>query len=631
MTYVPRILIIDDVLGQARHGKNPRREDFCTRTGMRDITGDVSARQRKRPVAEAVFFSGQRLASDNRVENDLDATLEAIRRGWESRPRWSLLFLDLHFKTGVLKSDGTPKGRAADRDPTNYFGLTILEALWEDPVLRDIPVVITSSMEREPVEERFAHHGVFSFVDKVDITPKRVRDLLLTYGLIPDEPIRGQDLQAEPGSSIRREKSRPKIIGRSISLLKSLREARRRAQLKRDNILILGESGTGKELLSRYIHEQAEVQGDFVPVFIQGVPDDLVTTRLFGQEKGAYTDAKKDRPGPAELANKGTLFIDEFGDITPSVQSKLLRLLDKNVRETQRLGSNEAIKIDLQVVLATNRIDLLFGGDFRGDLLARTRARDPVVLPPLRERTEDIPLLVEHFVRSFERKYNAQKREIAEEALDVIRGYEWPANVRELASVLDSAVHRFRDMRYLSSSHLKLDGLGPSTSVSPTTSPASKQDEILGPHIQENRPATHSSSEGLYDLIERIGTLDPSALRRDEIQGVLIPLHRAYYTLLARLLDRSLSATRELSNNSFEYTNAIRLLVGEELPADKLQSTDARRYIKRLLKFDEKLDTQLEFLTDIISELSALQEFLADEAPSQVREVLHERAEGSRP
>jgi DNA-binding NtrC family response regulator len=598
---------------------------------MRDITGDVSARQRKRPVAEAVFFSGQRLVSDNRAENDLDATLEAIRRGWESRPRWSLLFLDLHFKTGVLKSDGTPKGRAADRDPTNYFGLTILEALWEDPVLRDIPVVITSSMEREPVEERFAHHGVFSFVDKVDITPKRVRDLLLTYGLIPDEPIRGQDLQAAPGSSIRTEKSRPKIIGRSVSLLKSLREARRRAQLQNDNILVLGESGTGKELISRYIHEQAAVQGAFIPVFIPGGSDTLVADLLFGHVKGAFTGAVADRPGPAELADKGTLFIDEFGDITPSVQSKLLRLLDKNIRETQRLGSNDTIEVDLQVVLATNRLDILFGDDFRGDLLARTGARDPVTLPPLRKRAQDVPLLVEHFVRTFERKHNAQRREVPEEALDLIRAYEWPGNIRELATVLEQAVHRYKDLGYLSSKHLNLEDRMRVHSVPAEAPPEHEQEsDTVERTIHEESTSGLESGIDLESLTNTIHHLDVDALRRADVEGALIPLHRAYYGLLLRLLDRSLDETRELSNQRFEYTNAVRLLVGGDEPLENFNSTDARRYIKRILKFDEKLDTQLNFLTDFISELPNLRAFLDEKAPRQIRDVLQERRDTDR-
>ena len=620
MTYTPRILVIDDVYGRAVDGNNPWREDFCTATGMQDITQDVEARQRKRPVAEAYFISGQRLVSGNKIENDLEGTLDVIRRGWEAPPRWSLLFLDLHFKTGFLKDNGTAEGRRADRDPEQYFGLTILEKIWQDPALRDVPVVITSSMSREPIEERFAHHGVFSFVDKSDITPATVRDLLLTYGLIPDEPIRGQDLQAPPGSSLAEGNDRPKIRGHSIPLLKSLREARRRAQLQRDNILVLGESGTGKELLSRYIHEQAAVQGDFVPVFIQGVSDTLVADLLFGHVKGAFTGAVEDRPGPAELADNGTLFIDEFGDITPSVQSRLLRLLDKNIRETQRLGSNERQKVDLQVVLATNRMDVLFGGDFRGDLLGRTDAHDPVTLPPLRERSEDIPLLVEHFVRTFEHKYDARTREISEDILDTISSHDWPRNIRELASVLEKAVHRYKGVGHLSSIHLGL-----ASRVQPH--PVAKRGH--GKREQEPREEDQPdlSEHDLQGLIARIEALDLTSLRKHELQGVLVPLHQAYYRLLARLLDRSLDTTRTLSNNSFEYTNAVRLLLGDEMPAAEFKSTDARRYIKRILKFDEKLDTNLEFLTDLLSDLPALKEFLDQEAPVQVREVLQQRLE----
>jgi len=248
--------------------------------------------------------------------------------------------------------------------------------------------------------------------------------------------------------------------------------------------------------------------------------------------------------------------------------------------------------------------------------LGRTDAHDPVTLPPLRERSEDIPLLVEHFVRTFENEFDARTREISEDVLDTIGSHDWPRNIRELASVLEKAVHRYKGVGHLSSVHLGLDSrIQPHTVPSLTDQVAERnhgkrEDK---PRVEEDQ--RDSSEQNLQGLIARIDALDSTSLRRHELKGVLVPLHQAYYRLLARLLDRSLDATRSLSNNSFKYTNAVRLLLGDEMPAEEFKATDARRYIRRILKFDEKLDTKLEFLTDLISDLPALKEFLDEEAP----------------
>ncbi|MEM8550691.1 MAG: sigma 54-interacting transcriptional regulator, partial [Verrucomicrobiota bacterium] len=385
MSTLPRILVIDDVYGRMRDGRNRDRESFCVRLGLQDVTGDGTPEEINHPVAEVVFLRGQ-VEEEGQVQNDLEGTLGQVRSGWAEWPRWALLLLDLHFKTGRIASGGEPVGSEHDRDPAHYFGLTILDHLWQDPSLRNIPVVLLSAMERNEIEARFAERGVLDFVDKNELDRDSLWGLLKQQGLIKDR----------------------EIIGHALSLLQCLRAARRRAMQGDDNILILGETGTGKELLAEYVHKWSRRPGRYETLFTQGVPETLIEDKLFGHVKGAFTDAKSDEAGAADLANQGTLFIDEFGDIPATIQNKLLRLLDKNVREAQRLGSREVQKLDLQVVMATNRLDILTASGFRNDLLSRAKVRNPVVLPPLRERLEDIPLLVNHFVRKFEKAFEAK-------------------------------------------------------------------------------------------------------------------------------------------------------------------------------------------------------------------------------
>ncbi|MFQ6042928.1 MAG: hypothetical protein ACE5PV_18915, partial [Candidatus Poribacteria bacterium] len=165
---LPRVLVIDDLYGRS----NEDREDFCVRMGLKDITnGEVSKGAPEtipNPLAEGVFCRGQ-VETGGHVENDLPGTFEVVRGGWEQWPRWALVFLDLQFKTGRIGLDGEPQGRPSDSDPASYFGLTILENLWKDPSLRDIPVVILSAMERDTIERRFADRGVWDFIDKTEI------------------------------------------------------------------------------------------------------------------------------------------------------------------------------------------------------------------------------------------------------------------------------------------------------------------------------------------------------------------------------------------------------------------------------------------------------------------------------
>jgi two-component system, NtrC family, response regulator HydG len=205
-------------------------------------------------------------------------------------------------------------------------------------------------------------------------------------------------------------------------------------------VFIAGESGTGKELIARAIHRLSKrANGPFIKVNCGALTETLLESELFGHEKGAFTGAIKQKLGRFELADGGTLFLDEVGDVPPSMQVKLLRALQE--QEFERVGGESPIKVDVRVVSATNK-DLdqeVATGRFRQDLFFRLHVL-PVKLPPLRERREDIPVLVQHFIAKLGPKTNARVRGISDAALGRIMAYHWPGNVRELENAIEQAL-----------------------------------------------------------------------------------------------------------------------------------------------------------------------------------------------
>ncbi|MCX7794616.1 MAG: sigma-54 dependent transcriptional regulator [Thermodesulfovibrionales bacterium] len=202
-------------------------------------------------------------------------------------------------------------------------------------------------------------------------------------------------------------------------------------------ILITGESGTGKELVAKTIHyNSSRADGPFVPLNCAAIPRDLLESELFGHEKGAFTGAISTRIGRFELANNGTLFLDEIGELDPSLQVKLLRVIQE--REFERVGGVKTIKVDVRIIAATNRNleEAVAEGKFREDLYWRLNVI-PIHLPPLRERREDIPLLVDYFIKKFQRKRKGRALVIPPEAMSILIKYEWPGNVRELENLIE--------------------------------------------------------------------------------------------------------------------------------------------------------------------------------------------------
>jgi PAS domain S-box-containing protein len=204
-------------------------------------------------------------------------------------------------------------------------------------------------------------------------------------------------------------------------------------------ILILGESGTGKELIAQTIHAQSNrSENPFVAVNSGALPDTLLESELFGYKAGAFTDAKKDKKGRFAAAEKGTLFLDEIGDISPAMQVKLLRVIQSKTYEP--LGANTPVKTDVRIIAATNRNleEMVQEGSFREDLYYRLNVVK-IDLPPLRERMEDIPLLVEHFINKFNRQRNRNVEGVSEEVLSILIHHDYPGNIRELENIIEYA------------------------------------------------------------------------------------------------------------------------------------------------------------------------------------------------
>ncbi len=206
------------------------------------------------------------------------------------------------------------------------------------------------------------------------------------------------------------------------------------------NVLILGENGTGKELIARAIHQNSlRKDNSFVSVDMGAITETLFESELFGHKKGAFTDAREDRAGRFELASGGTLFLDEIGNLSMSLQSKLLSALQS--RQITRVGSNQPIAVDIRLICATNMplTKMVQEGTFRQDLLYRINTVE-IHVPPLSDRIEDIPLLANHFLNYYARKYHKSVTTIVPEAMDKLKRYAWPGNIRELQHAIERAV-----------------------------------------------------------------------------------------------------------------------------------------------------------------------------------------------
>jgi len=236
-----------------------------------------------------------------------------------------------------------------------------------------------------------------------------------------------------------REKVNRNIIGESEGMKEIFKVIKQVCDSK-STVLIMGESGTGKELVSRAIHYTGNRKNyPFVTINCAAIPETLIESELFGHEKGAFTNAIEKKLGHFEIAHQGTIFLDEIGELSLTTQAKILRFLEE--KEFNRVGGSKTIKVDARLICATNKdlSQLLKKGTFREDLYYRINVV-PIVIPPLRDRKEDIPILLDRFINKFNGENNKKVKGVSQEALEIMMNYEWPGNVRELENLIERVI-----------------------------------------------------------------------------------------------------------------------------------------------------------------------------------------------
>jgi two-component system nitrogen regulation response regulator NtrX len=288
--------------------------------------------------------------------------------------------------------------------------------------------------------------GAYDFLEK----PLSLEKVVLTV----KNALRQKKLEEENIQLRQKIKVNYHLIGKSPSIRK-LRDEIKKAAPTNGAVLIYGESGTGKELVARLIHQESPRKNKrFVQINFAAIPEDLIESELFGHVKGALVNANKDKKGKLLLADGGTLFFDEISDMSLKSQAKAVRILKE--QKFEPLGSNESITVDTRLIAATKRNikTLIAKGKFREDLFFKLNVI-PMVIPPLRERKDDIPLLIEHFLKYFSTEYGKKKKSMSKKAMAAFLNYSWPNNVSELINVIERFVIMVQDEE-IKASHLSL-------------------------------------------------------------------------------------------------------------------------------------------------------------------------------
>lgn len=363
-----------------------------------------------------------------------------------SNMRYDVILLDMNFT----------KDRSSGKE--GFF--------WLERILQIDPsavVILITAYGDVEMAVRAIKGGATDFVLKPWENEKLLATLLSAMKLRASK-VENDELKAQQkGLAIAHNEAIPDILGNSPAMHKVFETVNRVAQTEA-NVLILGENGTGKELVAQAIHQQSRRANEhFVKVDLGAITETLFESELFGHVKGAFTDARDDRPGRFEAANRGTIFLDEIGNLTAGLQSKLLSVLQNRV--VTRVGSNQSRPVDVRVISATNMplYEMVKDRSFRQDLLYRINTIE-IHLPALRDRAEDILLLAEHFLQLYNRKYNRNISGISAGLKKALLAYPWPGNVRELQHAMERAVIMARDIGSLQPDDFML-GANPSVEV----------------------------------------------------------------------------------------------------------------------------------------------------------------------
>ena len=305
-------------------------------------------------------------------------------------------------------------------------GLEVLDRL--RAMNEALPVIVVSGHGTISTAVEATKKGAFDFIEKPFASD---RLLVSLRNALDQRRLRDENRSLKKAVEVRHQ-----MIGTSAPL-QQVMAAIGRAAPTNATVLIQGESGVGKELVARTIHRNSlRSRERFVQVNCAAIPEELIESELFGHEKGSFTGATEKQVGKFEQADKGTIFLDEVGDMSPKTQAKVLRVLQEG--EVERLGSARTIKVDVRVIAATNRNleEEIEKGHFREDLYFRL-AVIPIHVPPLRERSEDVPLLVRHYLETFCRENNTRPRRITPAAMDALQRYRWKGNIRELRNTVE--------------------------------------------------------------------------------------------------------------------------------------------------------------------------------------------------
>ena len=378
-------------------------------------------------------------------------------------------------------------------------GMSGLETLAEiRKVDEAVPVAMISGHGTITDAMQATRLGAFDFIEK-PFTSERV---LVTVA----KGLEVRELRQENRELKLAMEAKYEIVGESPAL-RTVLEAVKRAAPTNATVMLLGESGVGKELVARTIHKNSPRAGQrFIQVNCAAIPEELIESELFGHEKGSFTGATEKQIGKFEQADRGTIFLDEVGDMSPKTQAKVLRVLQE--QEVERLGSARTIKVDVRVIAATNK-DLEEGiqrGEFREDLFFRLNVI-PIVVPPLRDRRGDIPLLVQHFAKRISDEHNLKPKRFEARAMEALQRYRWRGNIRELRNAVERAmimtpgdIVRVEDLP----PDLRSDAPGrPAVPDAPSTAPSPSQGSASGAQPGGTLREFKDASERAY-LVQKL-------------------------------------------------------------------------------------------------------------------------------
>lgn len=311
-------------------------------------------------------------------------------------------------------------------------GMDGIQTLQEMKTIKpDVPAIMISGHGNIELAVKATKMGAYDFLEK----PLSLERVLL----VSKRALEKRTLEIENIALKENLTRKWQLVGESQKM-KNLREQIEMAARSNSRVLIFGESGSGKEVVARFLHEKSpRAEKPFVEVNCAAIPQELIESELFGHEKGSFTGALEKKNGKFEVADEGTLFLDEIGDMSLQTQAKVLRVIE--TQEFQRVGGNKNIKVDVRIIAATNKDirEEVRKSNFREDLYFRLNVI-PLFVPPLRERKEDIPILVEYFLESLAIEYGKHPKKIIPEILKGLQSYDWPGNVRELKNVIERLV-----------------------------------------------------------------------------------------------------------------------------------------------------------------------------------------------